>query len=277
MAQGTVRTAPTESLKELESVSPQELLLDEVYLPWSVVSRSEFVGPNLFRLVAIFSGSVLVVVHDSSDTNYGQDSAAEYCELPKPIRNNKPRTWYVDECKREGDRVWSCRKGGDCEDGSNINYSPCSSSGEPLFCCPPNRLARAIQTTKANMYCEAYMQRSCNDSDWENPEDVDEGTQRFIAGGLLVSAEEHPHMLVGRSHPLGTHPGGEYGKKGHNSTRRSRVQRLLSRRGGFKGWVEGDREDTPRVSFKFGVKGFEFFVKGSSDCGDIEVGVKSAV
>ncbi|KAL1139510.1 hypothetical protein AAG570_006493 [Ranatra chinensis] len=28
----------------------------EVYLPWSVVSWSEFVGPNRFRLIAVFRG-----------------------------------------------------------------------------------------------------------------------------------------------------------------------------------------------------------------------------
>ncbi|KAL1116584.1 hypothetical protein AAG570_005056 [Ranatra chinensis] len=49
---------------------------------------------------------------------------------------------------------------------------------------------------------------------------------------------------VDGSHPLVTLPDGEYRKKGHCSTRRSRGQRLLSRRGGFKGWVEEDREDT---------------------------------
>ncbi|KAL1132650.1 hypothetical protein AAG570_010602 [Ranatra chinensis] len=47
-----------------------------------------------------------------------------------------------------------------------------------------------------------------------------------------------------RSHPLVTLPDGEYRKKGHYSTRRSRDERLLSRRGGFKGWVEEDSEDT---------------------------------
>ncbi|KAL1122632.1 hypothetical protein AAG570_002959 [Ranatra chinensis] len=41
----------------------------------------------------------------------------------------------------------------------------------------------------------------------------------------------------------------------------------------FKGWVEEDRENTRGigVSFKFGVNGFEFFVKDLSDCGDIEM------
>ncbi|KAL1115982.1 hypothetical protein AAG570_005477 [Ranatra chinensis] len=50
--------------------------------------------------------------------------------------------------------------------------------------------------------------------------------------------------LVGGSHPFVTLPEGEYWKKGHYSTRRSRGQRLLSRRGGFKRLVEEDREDT---------------------------------
>ncbi|KAL1122837.1 hypothetical protein AAG570_003163 [Ranatra chinensis] len=57
-----------------------------------------------------------------------------------------------------------------------------------------------------------------------------------------------------------------YSLMGHCSTRRLRGRRFLSRRDGFKGWVEGDREG----SFKFGVKGFEFFAD-FSDCGDIEV------
>ncbi|KAL1140999.1 hypothetical protein AAG570_000925 [Ranatra chinensis] len=48
--------------------------------------------------------------------------------------------------------------------------------------------------------------------------------------------------LVERSHPLVILP--KYRKKGHYSTRRSRGQRLLTWRGGFKGWVEEDREDT---------------------------------
>ncbi|KAL1137984.1 hypothetical protein AAG570_009679 [Ranatra chinensis] len=36
---------------------------DKDHLVWSVVSCSEFVGPNRFRLVAIFSGAVWAVVH----------------------------------------------------------------------------------------------------------------------------------------------------------------------------------------------------------------------
>ncbi|KAL1122230.1 hypothetical protein AAG570_003635 [Ranatra chinensis] len=50
--------------------------------------------------------------------------------------------------------------------------------------------------------------------------------------------------LIERSHPLVTLPYGEYRKKGHYSTRRTRGQRLLSRHGGFKRWEEEDREDT---------------------------------
>ncbi|KAL1138998.1 hypothetical protein AAG570_009059 [Ranatra chinensis] len=63
-----------------------------------------------------------------------------------------------------------------------------------------------------------------------------------------------PNLTEGpQSHPLVTLSDGEYRKKGHYSTRRSRGQPLLSRCGGG---VEEDREDT-RVSFKFGVKGFD--------------------
>ncbi|KAL1116035.1 hypothetical protein AAG570_005530 [Ranatra chinensis] len=63
------------------------------------------------------------------------------------------------------------------------------------------------------------------------------------------------------------------------STRRSQGRRLLCRRSGFKERVEEDREDTRGfgVSFKFGVEGFEYFVKDLSDCGDFEIGMKSVV
>ncbi|KAL1140135.1 hypothetical protein AAG570_000067 [Ranatra chinensis] len=61
-----------------------------------------------------------------------------------------------------------------------------------------------------------------------------------------VSFKEGNQDTTGRgtSHPFVTLPDGEYKKKGQYSTRRSRGQRLLSRRAGFKGWVEEDREDT---------------------------------
>ncbi|KAL1114822.1 hypothetical protein AAG570_007646 [Ranatra chinensis] len=123
-------------------------------------------------------------------------------------------------------------------------------------------------------------------------------------------------------------PDVEYRKNGHYSTRRSRGQRLLSRRYNTYTWNE--TAHTERVAdeilsvvyedgkwskpyydcgggniwmltytvpffgfsndsyffkravgmygvgmiFKFGVKGFEFFVKDLPDCGDIEVGMK---
>ncbi|KAL1114793.1 hypothetical protein AAG570_007617 [Ranatra chinensis] len=48
----------------------------------------------------------------------------------------------------------------------------------------------------------------------------------------------------------------------------SNLLRLSDTRGGYPGIG---------VSFEFGVKGFEFFAKDSSDCVDIEVGMKSVV
>ncbi|KAL1131706.1 hypothetical protein AAG570_011319 [Ranatra chinensis] len=46
-------------------------------------------------------------------------------------------------------------------------------------------------------------------------------------------------------------PDGEYRRNGHYSTRRSRDRHVLSRRGGFKGWVEEDREDARGLGDKW--------------------------
>ncbi|KAL1122575.1 hypothetical protein AAG570_002905 [Ranatra chinensis] len=60
-------------------------LVDEL---GSVVSCFEFVGPNRFRLIAIFRGATTVMKVHGKNTNYDQDSSAEDGDWPKPVRTN---------------------------------------------------------------------------------------------------------------------------------------------------------------------------------------------
>ncbi|KAL1116594.1 hypothetical protein AAG570_005066 [Ranatra chinensis] len=68
--------------------------------------------------------------------------------------------------------------------------------------------------------------------------------RKFTIFSVGVEFTMHTKAVRMYEHAGRSHPDGGYRKKGHYSTRWSRGQRLLSRRGGFKGWVEEDREDT---------------------------------